>query len=104
MIILENIPYSLTESFKRTYKMNPPPIPKGNISAAFKTIETVSILMMTGVNDNAIIAEEANQIKETNKNSASKFISFKGGGHDLSGEQFRQVYSESITSFLSSLK
>jgi len=103
-VILESIPYSLTESFKRTYKMNPPPIPEGNISEAFRTIANIPILLMTGENDMAIIPEEAALIKESNKNSASRFIMIKGAGHDLSGEKYRQVYGEAIKSFLVALK
>jgi len=103
-IILESIPYSLTESFKRTYKMNPPPIPEGNISEAFSTIANIPILLMTGENDTAIIQEEAALIKESNKNSASGFVMIKGAGHDLSGEKFRLAYGEAIKSFLVVLK
>jgi len=99
-IILESIPYSLSASFKRTYKMDPPPIPEGNIAAAFRTISTIPILLMTGENDAAIIPEEANEIKASNNNSASSFVSFKGGGHDLSGGKFRELYVESIKLFL----
>jgi len=86
-IILESIPYSLSAGFKRTYKMDPPPIPEGNIAGAFQAISIIPILLMTGENDTAIILEEANEIKAGNKNSASRFVSVKGEGHDLSGEK-----------------
>ena len=101
-IILESIPYSLSASFKRTYKMDPPPIPEGNIAVAFQTISNIPILLMTGENDTAIIPDEASAIKGSNKNRLSQFVSIKGAGHDLSGEKYREVYVESIKSFLAS--
>lgn len=102
-IILESIPYSLAESFKRTFKMNPPPIPEGNIMEAFHTISAIPLLLMMGDTDTAIIPEEAGIIKDSNKNSLSQLVIFKGAGHDLSGEKFRSLYFESIKAFLSGI-
>lgn len=99
-IILESIPYSLTESFRRTYKMNPPPIPEGNISNAFQTISQIPVLLMTGDKDLAIIPDEAKKIKGFLKNENSQSIIFENAGHDLSVHKFREFYTGSIRSFL----
>ena len=102
-IILESIPYSLTESFKRTYKFTPPPIPEGNISRAFIVIGKIPILLMIGDTDTAIIPEEAGAIKDAYKNSLSQLVIFKGAGHDLAIEKYRSLYSDSIKAFLFSV-
>lgn len=99
-IILECIPYSLTESFKRIFKVDPPPIPEGNISKAFRVISKIPILLMIGDNDTAIIPEEAQEIKELFENSESKLIIFDGAGHDLTLQKYKSLYIESIKSFL----
>ncbi|HEY6505085.1 MAG TPA: alpha/beta fold hydrolase [Chitinophagaceae bacterium] len=102
-IILESIPYSLTESFKRTFKVEPPPIPEGNIPEAFQAISRIPILLMIGDHDTAIIPEEAGAIKDAYKNSLSQLIIFKGAGHDLAGEKYRSLYTDSIEAFLFSV-
>ena len=102
-IILESIPYSLAESFKRTYKVTPPPIPEGNILEAFRAISNIPVLLMIGDNDTAIIPEEAGEIKDTYKNPESKLVVFGGGGHDLSIEKYKSLYTASITSFLAAV-
>jgi len=99
-VILESIPYSLTESFRRTYKIDPPPIPEGNISGAFQTISQIPILLMTGDNDTAIIPDEAKTIKGFFKNEKSKSVIFENAGHDLSVEKHRELYKRSVKSFL----
>ena len=75
-IILESIPYSLAESFRRTYKTDPPPIPEGNIDAAFQGIAQVPVLLMIGSNDLAIIPDEAKKIKGFLKNENSRLVIF----------------------------
>jgi pimeloyl-ACP methyl ester carboxylesterase len=102
-IILESIPYSLTESFKREYKFSPPPIPEGNIAEAFHAISKIPILLMVGDNDTAIIPEEAREIKDTNKNALSKLILFEGAAHNLTTERYRSLYADSIKTFLFSI-
>jgi uncharacterized protein len=99
-IILESIPYSLAESFKRTYKVEPPPIPEGNISEAFNAVSKIPLLLMVGENDNAIIPAEAQGIKSSYKNPASQLIVFEGAGHDLAIEKYKSRYTESIKTFL----
>jgi len=99
-IILESIPYSLTESFKRTFKVDPPPIPEGDIPGAFQTISSIPILLMIGDHDTAIIPEEARLIIDSNKNSLSKWVIVEGAGHDLSGAKYRGIYEEAIRGFL----
>jgi pimeloyl-ACP methyl ester carboxylesterase len=99
-IILESIPYSLAESFKRMYHFDPPPIPEGDIDKAFISISSLPVLLMTGNNDEAIIPEEANKIKETFRNKNSRLVSFKDAGHDLSVEQFRPEYKKCIEEFV----
>jgi uncharacterized protein len=103
-IILESIPYSLAESFKRTYKFSPPPIPEGNIEQAFNTISKTPLLLMIGSNDQAIINEEAEKIKATFQNTASRSVVFEGAGHDLTVQKYQALYCESIKTFLTSLK
>jgi len=102
-VILESIPYSLTESFKRTYKFSPPPIPEGNIAEAFHTISKIPILLMIGDTDTAIIPEEAGEIKDACKNSLSQLVIFKGAGHNLAVEKYRSLYIDSIKAFLFSV-
>ena len=102
-IILESIPYSLAESFKRTYKFTPPPIPEGNIPEAFHAVSRIPILLMIGDTDTAIIPEEAGAIKEAYKNSLSQLVIFKGAGHDLTIEKYRSLYTDSIKAFLFSV-
>ena len=99
-IILESIPYSLSEGFKRIYKVNPPPFPEGDIDKAFRSISKIPILLMVGEKDNAIISEESEKIKSLLGHQQSKLIIFEGAGHNLSGEKYRAVYLESIQSFL----
>ena len=99
-IILESIPYSLSEGFKRIYKVNPPPFPEGNLAGAFQAISELPILLMVGEKDNAIIPEEAQRIKELFKNQESRMILFEGAGHDLSNEKHRSLYQQSIEAFL----
>jgi len=99
-IILESIPYSLTESFKRTFKVDPPPIPEGNMPDALQTISHIPVLLMIGDHDTAIIPTEAGLIKDSNKNSLSQLVIVEGGGHDLSGGKYRELYMESIGTFL----
>ena len=99
-IILESIPYSLTESFKRTFKVDPPPIPEGNMPAAFQMISNIPILLMIGDHDTAIIPAEAGLIKDSNKNSLSRMVIVEGGAHDLSVGKYRGVYLEEIKAFL----
>jgi pimeloyl-ACP methyl ester carboxylesterase len=99
-IILESIPYSLVESFKRTYKIDPPPIPEGNISEAFKAISETPILLMMGDRDDAITEMEAQKIKGGYQNPTSQLIVFKGAGHDLSIEKHKPLYIKSINDFL----
>jgi pimeloyl-ACP methyl ester carboxylesterase len=101
-IILESIPYSLAESFKRTFKFTPPPIPEGNILEAFHAISKIPILLMIGDSDTAIIPEEAGVIRDTYKNSLSQLVIIKGAAHDLTAEKGRSLYIESIKVFLSS--
>jgi uncharacterized protein len=103
-IVLESIPYSLAESFKRTYKMEPPPIPEGNISKAFLTISKIPILLMIGSNDKAIIPEEAEKIKETFENSQSQLVVFDDAGHDLMIKKYWFLYIETLQSFLKLMK
>src|SRR4029077_4125172 len=98
-VILESIPYSLAESFRRTYKMEHPPIPEGNISNAFQAISRIPTLLMIGANDFVIIPEEAGKIKELIKNENSQLIIFENAGHDLSVKKFSGLYKESIQSF-----
>ena len=102
-IILESIPYSLTESFKRTFKVDPPPIPEGDIPGAFHAISKIPILLMIGDHDTAIISEEAALVKDAYKNSLSQLVIVKGAGHDLSGAKYRELYTESIKAFLFSI-
>lgn len=99
-VILESIPFSLAASFKRTYKMDPPPIPEGNISEAFQTISGLPTLLMTGRNDQVIIPDEAEKIKGFFKNEKSRLIIFENAGHDLSGNKDSLLYHHSIQSFL----
>lgn len=99
-IILESIPYSLTESFRRTYKTNPPPIPEGNIDAAFEAIAEKSILLMIGDTDEAIIPDEAKKIKGFLKNENSQLVIFENTGHDLSKNKELDLYRQSIQLFL----
>jgi len=99
-IILESIPYSLTESFRRTYKTNPPPIPEGNIDAAFEAIAEKPVLLMTGDTDEAIIPDEARKIKGFLRNENSQLVIFENAGHDLSKEKNRTLYEQSIQLFL----
>src|SRR4030095_13577646 len=99
-IILESIPYSLAESFKRTYKIKPPPIPEGNISEAFNAISKIPVLLMVGDHDDAITIDEAQAIKESYKNSVSQLIVFEGAGHDLSIEKYKSLYTKSIKNIL----
>jgi pimeloyl-ACP methyl ester carboxylesterase len=102
-VILESIPYSLAASFRRTYKMDPPPIPEGNISAAFQAISGIPVLLMTGDSDTAIVPDEAGKIKDSNKNASSQFVIFKGAGHNLFTEKNKSLYVEAIKSFLITL-
>jgi len=99
-IILESIPYSLTESFRRTYKTNPPPIPAGNIDAAFEAIAEKPVLLMIGDTDDAIIPDEAKKIKGFLTNENSQLVIFENAGHDLSKEKNRPLYERSIQLFL----
>jgi pimeloyl-ACP methyl ester carboxylesterase len=102
-IILESIPYSLAASFRRTYKMDPPPIPEGNISAAFNTISGIPVLLMTGDADLAIVPDEAAEIRKSNKNPLSQFVTFKGAGHNLFAGISRSLYIQSTKFFLAGL-
>jgi pimeloyl-ACP methyl ester carboxylesterase len=102
-IILESIPYSLSASFRRTYKMEPPPIPEGNMPEAFHAISGVPVLLMTGDSDEVIVPEEAGEIRNSNKNTLSQFMMFKATGHNLFVEKNRKLYSETIKSFLAAL-
>lgn len=68
-----------------------------------KPIAHIQVLLMTGDYDTAVISEEAALIKESNKNSANRFVMIKAAVHDLFGEKFRQAYVESIKFFLVSL-
>jgi len=99
-IILECIPFSLTESFKRIYKVDPPPIPEGDIEKAFQSISKIPVLLMIGDKDSAIIPEEGLKIKKTFGNTTSQLIVFEGAVHDLSLEKYRPLYIGSIESFL----
>ena len=99
-IILESIPYSLAEGFKRIYKVNPPPFPEGDIENAFRTISKVPILLMIGDKDNAIIPEEAQKIKSLWLNADSRLIIFEGAAHNLTQEKFKPLYIQSIQAFL----
>jgi pimeloyl-ACP methyl ester carboxylesterase len=100
-IILESIPYSLAESFKRMYKINPPPIPEGDISKAFQALSKLPLLLMIGDKDSAIISSEAEQIKSTFKNQESRVVVFNGAAHDLSVEKYKSLYEQSIKNFMS---
>ena len=100
-VVLESIPYSLAESFRRIYKVDPPPIPEGNITKAFGTISKTPILLMVGSNDTAIIPEEAQKIKDLFANPASQLKIFDGGGHNLMVEKSKPFYMEEVKSFLS---
>ncbi len=99
-IILESIPYSLSESFKRVYKVNPPPFPEGDIQKAFQAISNIPNLLLVGNMDNAIVPEEAQKIKATFENAQSQLVVFDGAGHDLSQEKYRPLYMEAIKSFM----
>jgi pimeloyl-ACP methyl ester carboxylesterase len=103
-IILESIPYSLAASFRRTYNMEPPPIPEGNILEAFHAISGIPVLLMTGETDMAIVPEEAGEIRNSNKNALSRFITFKEAGHNLFAEKNRKFYIDTIKSFLAALR
>jgi len=99
-IILESIPYSLSEGFKRIYKVTPPPFPEGDIENAFRTVSKVPILLMMGDKDNAIVPEEAEKIKSLWQNPASRLVIFTGAVHNLTQAQFKSLYIQSIQTFL----
>jgi len=99
-IVLESIPYSLAEGFKRIYKVNPPPFPEGDIDNAFRILSKIPILLMIGDKDNAIIPDEAQKIKSLWQNAESRLIIFEGAGHNLTQEKFRPFYIQSVQSFL----
>lgn len=98
-IVLESMPYSLSNSFRRIYKMDPPPIPEGNISNALSALSKIPILLMVGSEDQAIIPEEAFEIKSFFGTPKSQLVMFDKGGHDLSLDKFRTLYTGSIKSF-----
>jgi len=99
-IILESIPYSLSEGFKRIYKVTPPPFPEGDIENAFRTVSKVPILLMIGEKDNAIVPEEAEKIKGLWQNPGSRLVIFPGAARNLIQAQFKSLYVQSIQAFL----
>lgn len=103
-IILESIPYSLAEGFKRMYKVDPPPFFEGDIDKAFMAIARLPVLLLVGDKDNAIIAAEAQKISATFRNEKSKLVLFEGAGHNLSGEKYRMLYMDAIKEFMDKIK
>lgn len=100
-IILESLPYSLAESFKRTYKIRDvPPMNEGNIDKSLETISNIPILLMIGDHDDAITLEEAQKVQQSFRNAKSRLIVFKMGGHNLTTAALKEQYVDSIKSFL----
>lgn len=103
-IILESIPYSLEESFKRTFKISEvPSMNAGNIDSALDKISKLPILLLFGNDDTAIIKSEANLIASKFKNSNSSLIEFDGAGHDLTMKETEKLYKESISKFINKI-
>ncbi len=100
-IILESIPYSLAESFKRTYKIQGlPAMNEGNIDSSLEKISGIPLLLMIGDRDKAIILEEALKVQQTFRNTKSRLVEFKTAGHDLTTSAYKEQYVTSIKSFL----
>jgi uncharacterized protein len=100
-IILESIPYSLAESFKRTYKIREiPAMNEGNIDSSFGKIAGIPLLLMIGGRDKAIILEEALKVQQTFRNTKSRLVEFEAAGHDLTISAYKEKYITSIKSFL----
>jgi len=100
-IILESIPYSLTESFKRTYKIREiPAMNEGNIDKSFETISNIPVLLMIGDRDDAIVLEEARKVEQSFRNTKSRLIVFKTAGHNLTTAAHKEQYIISIKSYL----
>lgn len=100
-IILESLPYSLTEGFKRTYKIpEMPAMNEGNIDKSFETISNIPVLMMIGDHDDAITLEEGRKVQQSFRNTKSRLIVFKTAGHNLTTATHKEQYIISIKSFL----
>ena len=84
-IILESTPYSLTNSFKRTFKIPDIPNMDGEgLNAALKAIEEIPILLLIGDVDTAITKEEAMQMVGFSEHSETTLEVFAETGHDVS--------------------
>jgi uncharacterized protein len=100
-IILESLPYSLTESFKRTYKIRETPaMNEGNIDKSFEAISNIPVLLMIGDHDDAIVLEEARKVQQSFRNTKSRLIVFKTAGHNLTTAAHKEQYITSIKSYL----
>ena len=99
-LILESPPYSLTESFRRTYKM--PDFPKMNeqgLTNAMTKLEDRNILLLIGDSDFTIIESEAKELLSYSKSRKSRLVIFVNTGHNVFSDENMDEYKKEINSF-----
>lgn len=101
-LILESPPYSLTESFKRTYRM--PQVPnmdegQGMEEAMTKMVDK-NILLLIGDSDPAIIEIEAEELIGYSQASKSKLVIYTATKHHVFTARNLGAFQQEVTSFL----
>ena len=100
-LVLESTPYSLEESFKRTFNVKEvPDMNSGSLDEALIKISNLPILLLYGSNDTAIIKDEAHKIASNFKNSKSRVIEFEDARHDLTEKKHIEQLKTVITRFI----
>jgi dienelactone hydrolase len=100
-VILESPPYSMTNSFKRTYGMpNAPNMDDGSLDKALQAMSNNPLLLMIGDNDSAIIESEAKTVLAFSKNSQSQMKVFSKTEHNVMTKENKAEFIKLITLFL----
>lgn len=100
-LILESPPYSLTESFRRTYKiLQMPKFDEHDLEEAMLNLSNKTILLLIGDSDPTIIETEAKELVSYSKVDSSILIIFPDTAHHVFIDKNLKLYSEVIHTFI----
>lgn len=100
-VILESPPYSLTNSFKRTYKVpSIPDIDGEGLDPFLQKAADTPLLLMIGDKDTAINQEEAQMLIAHSKSQLTQLVQFTNTAHDVHKEENLKKYEKTVFDFL----